>query len=115
VDAAGIYVTDKSNSRIVRISDLTGAGWTTLGSLGERRGQFNLPWGDLCSVTAQKNSFSRALRSAVAFRAICDSTFASLSGPGYITVVDWDGHYAQSPKSPPPILAVFESCLARSR
>jgi hypothetical protein len=82
VDAAGIYVTDKSNSRIVRISDLTGAGWTTLGSLGERRGQFNLPWGDLCSVTAQKNFLSRALRSAVAFRAICDSTFASLSGPG---------------------------------
>jgi hypothetical protein len=30
--SAGIYVADNGNSRIVRMNDMTGAGWTTFGS-----------------------------------------------------------------------------------
>ena len=38
-----IFVADSSNSRIVRINGMTGAGWTTFGSLGSGINQFNNP------------------------------------------------------------------------
>lgn len=36
-----IYVTDKDNARIVRMDDMTGAGWTTYGKLGAGVGEFD--------------------------------------------------------------------------
>src|SRR5437899_6144697 len=44
VTAAGeILVTDLLTHRIVRINGMTGAGWTTFGSFGKGRNQFNNP------------------------------------------------------------------------
>jgi len=44
VDTAGrIFVVDASNHRIVRIDDMTGAGWTTFGSSGTGVDQFLVP------------------------------------------------------------------------
>ncbi|HET6383702.1 MAG TPA: hypothetical protein VFJ58_09945, partial [Armatimonadota bacterium] len=40
-----IYVSEIGNNRIVRMNDITGAGWTTFGSLGSGVGQFNMPSG----------------------------------------------------------------------
>ena len=40
-----IYVADYSNNRIVRMTDVTGAGWTTFGSKGTGANQFNGPVG----------------------------------------------------------------------
>jgi DNA-binding beta-propeller fold protein YncE len=46
VDSGGrIYVTDWYNNRIVRINDMSGAGWTAYGSLGNGTGQFWSPSG----------------------------------------------------------------------
>jgi hypothetical protein len=36
-----IHATD--NTRIVRINDMSGAGWTTLGTVGNGTNQFDLP------------------------------------------------------------------------
>jgi NHL repeat-containing protein len=44
VDTGGkIYVADGGNSRVVRMDDMTGAGWTTLGSFGSGSNQFIVP------------------------------------------------------------------------
>src|SRR2546426_182056 len=44
VEAAGrIYVADALNNRIVRMNDMTGSGWVTLGSPGSGVKQFSLP------------------------------------------------------------------------
>jgi hypothetical protein len=40
-----LYVTDYFNHRVVRMNDITGAGWTTLGTQGSGVMQFNLPTG----------------------------------------------------------------------
>lgn len=40
-----IYVVDRANSRIVRVNDMTGAGWTALGTAGSGPKQFNFPRG----------------------------------------------------------------------
>jgi len=46
VDAGGhIYIADMVNNRIVRMDDMAGANWTTLGSPGSGVSQFNRPWG----------------------------------------------------------------------
>lgn len=48
VDEAGrIYVADHSNHRLVRVNDMTGAGWTIVGrpgSPGSGIGRFTFPW-----------------------------------------------------------------------
>ncbi len=43
--SAQIYVTDLGNNRIVRVDDMSGAGWTTLGSQGGGTNQFDKPRG----------------------------------------------------------------------
>lgn len=46
LDGAGrIYVADFGNSRIVRVNDMTGAGWTTVGKPGTGVNEFNGPAG----------------------------------------------------------------------
>jgi hypothetical protein len=40
-----IYVSDNGNNRIVRMDDMTGAGWTAFGSVGSGTDQFNSPAG----------------------------------------------------------------------
>ncbi len=40
-----LYITDTYNYRIVRIDDMTGDNWTTLGTYGSGARQFELPWG----------------------------------------------------------------------
>src|SRR5262245_31259172 len=40
-----IYVTDSLNHRVVRVNDMTGTGWTTLGTQGTGAMQFNAPAG----------------------------------------------------------------------
>jgi DNA-binding beta-propeller fold protein YncE len=39
-----IYVADRENNRIVRMNDMTGAGWTTFGAEGSGTNQFNDPF-----------------------------------------------------------------------
>src|SRR5438034_11659060 len=39
-----IYVADASNNHIVRMDDMTGAGWTVLGTFGTGRSQFHIPF-----------------------------------------------------------------------
>src|SRR5437016_13889547 len=40
-----IYVADESNNRIVRMDDMTGAGWTPFGVFGSGPNQFRFPSG----------------------------------------------------------------------
>ena len=40
-----IYVIDAGNARIVRMDDMTGAGWTTFGTSGSGANQFSMPHG----------------------------------------------------------------------
>src|SRR5438876_11727793 len=40
-----IYVADESNNRIVRMDDMTGAGWTEFGTFGSGPNQFRFPSG----------------------------------------------------------------------
>jgi len=40
-----VYIADTYNSRIVRVDDMFGDNWTSIGSPGTGAGHFNLPWG----------------------------------------------------------------------
>ena len=51
--ASRIYVTDALNNRVVRISDMTGADWTALGSQGAGVNQFNEPDGVFVDVAGR--------------------------------------------------------------
>src|SRR5437667_1337017 len=48
-----IYVVDESNNRIVRMDDMTGAGWTAFGVFGSGPNQFRLPIGIYVSAAGQ--------------------------------------------------------------
>src|SRR5439155_14174130 len=48
-----IYVADESNNRIVRMDDMTGAGWTPFGVFGSGPNQFRFPSGIYVSTTGQ--------------------------------------------------------------
>src|SRR3989304_5040117 len=39
-----IYVTDQHNDRVVRIDNLSGAGWTSIGTYGDGPNQFAIPY-----------------------------------------------------------------------
>jgi hypothetical protein len=43
--SGGIDITDLGNSRIVQMTDMTGSGWTTLGTHGDGINQFSRPTG----------------------------------------------------------------------
>ena len=45
-----IYVADASNNRIVRMDDMTGAGWTEFGTFGNGPNQFSSPFGIFVSA-----------------------------------------------------------------
>src|SRR5438552_3260632 len=45
-----IYVADESNNRIVRMDDMTGAGWTPFGTSGSGPNQFRFPSGIFVSA-----------------------------------------------------------------
>src|SRR5438876_4586703 len=45
-----IYVADESNNRIVRMDDMTGAGWTPFGTSGSGPNQFSSPCGIFVSA-----------------------------------------------------------------
>lgn len=44
-EQAGFYVGDWDNGRVVRMNDMSGAGWTTLGKEGTGVNQFSHPSG----------------------------------------------------------------------
>jgi hypothetical protein len=44
-DSGQIFVADSTNNRIVRINDMTGAGWTTFGAQGSGPNQFSVTQG----------------------------------------------------------------------
>src|SRR5438445_13759342 len=48
-----IYVADESNNRIVRMDDMTGAGWTPFGVFGSGPNQFRFPSGIYVSAARQ--------------------------------------------------------------
>src|SRR5205809_7574762 len=48
-----IYVADESNNRIVRMDDMTGAGWTAFGTSGSGPNQFRCPRGIFVSAAGQ--------------------------------------------------------------
>src|SRR5438876_10114832 len=48
-----IYVADESNNRIVRMDDMTGAGWTPFGVFGNGPNQFRFPSGIFVSAAEQ--------------------------------------------------------------
>src|SRR5438876_757690 len=48
-----IYVADESNNRIVRMDDMTGAGWTPFGTSGSGMNQFSFPSGIFVSAAGQ--------------------------------------------------------------
>lgn len=43
VPSGGIYVTDSGNGRVVRVNDMTGAGWVSFGTEGTGTNQFSGP------------------------------------------------------------------------
>jgi len=43
-------VADRTNNRIVRMNDMTGAGWTQFGTSGSGMNQFNSPFGVFVSA-----------------------------------------------------------------
>jgi len=56
LDSAGrIYVADTYNCRIVRIDDMNGTNWTSLGdgTCGSAQGEFNEPWGIAVASTGK--------------------------------------------------------------
>jgi streptogramin lyase len=54
LDASGrIYFSDVTNARIVRVDNITGAGWVTFGNRGTGRNQFDLPAGVLVDGTGR--------------------------------------------------------------
>ena len=54
LDSAGrIYVADNGNYRIVRMDDMTGAGWTTFGTRGSGPGQFENLFGIAVDATGR--------------------------------------------------------------
>src|SRR5438309_10033738 len=60
-----IYVADESNNRIVRMDDMTGAGWTPFGVFGSGPNQFNLPVrvfvrGEFCRMGNTRVNIGRA-------------------------------------------------------
>ncbi len=44
-DRGRLYITDSANDRVVRVDDMTGAGWTALGRTGAGRHEFVFPTG----------------------------------------------------------------------
>ena len=48
-----IFIVEECNHRLVRISDMTGAGWTTFGSFGTGLNQFAWPQGIFVGLTGQ--------------------------------------------------------------
>src|SRR3989449_4562856 len=52
-----IYVADESNNRIVRMDDMTGAGWTELGRLATGSSQYNSPFRICIFVSARRQTF----------------------------------------------------------
>jgi hypothetical protein len=44
VKQSGIFATDFDNNRIIRVSDMTGAGWKTYGSSGSGVDHFDGIW-----------------------------------------------------------------------
>src|SRR5438445_13715360 len=48
-----IYVADESNNRIVRMDDMTGAGWTPFGVFGSGPNQFRFPVGIYVGAAGQ--------------------------------------------------------------
>src|SRR3989304_2549024 len=53
IGAGQIFITDFSNNRIVRINDMTGAGWTPFGTFGSATNQFYGPEGVYVSAAGQ--------------------------------------------------------------
>src|SRR5438552_17273246 len=53
-----IYVADESNNRIVRMDDMTGAGWTEFGTSGSGPNQFRCPFGIFVSAGERKSVVS---------------------------------------------------------
>src|SRR5437016_78499 len=58
-----IYVADESNNRIVRMDDMTGAGWTPFGTSGSGPNQFRFPFGIFVSAGQNFVVMGRANRS----------------------------------------------------
>jgi hypothetical protein len=57
-----IIVTDTNNHRIARVSDMSGAGWTVLGTNGSGAGQFNFPHFTFVRWALGTNQFGAKLR-----------------------------------------------------
>lgn len=79
VDSSGrIYVVDSGNSRIVRIDNMTGAGWVTYGSAGSGTGQFTVASGIAVDssgrIYVSDESLDRVIR------------INDMSGTGWITL-----------------------------
>ena len=56
-----IYVADSGNNRIVRFDDMTGANWTTLGTLGNGANRFRDPSGIFVDQQGPSTSRTRAI------------------------------------------------------
>ena len=80
-----IYVTDCFNHRVVRMNDMTGAGWTTIGTQGAGVKQFNTPAGlyvawDHSSIPPKRHIY---VADRLNHRIV---RFDNMSGAGWITL-----------------------------
>jgi hypothetical protein len=66
--AGFLYVTDYFNHRVVRMNDITGAGWTTLGTQGSGVMQFNLPTETLERINDYSIRFAQYVEKRKALR-----------------------------------------------
>jgi DNA-binding beta-propeller fold protein YncE len=77
-----IYITDAGNNRIVRINDMTGAGWTVFGASGSGPNQFNTPVGIYVDASGQIYVADSGNHRIVRFNDMTGTGWTVLEGAG---------------------------------
>ncbi len=80
--SAGIFVADAGNNRIVRIDDMTGAGWTTLGGQGNGNKQLTLPNGIVVDAAGRIYVADFGNNRIVRMNDMTGAGWTTLGGPG---------------------------------
>jgi DNA-binding beta-propeller fold protein YncE len=77
-----IYITDAGNNRVVRIDDMSGAGWTAFGASGSGPNQFNTPIGIYVDASGRIYVADSGNRRIVRFNDMTGAGWTVLEGAG---------------------------------